>query len=95
MMNLKDQAEAELMQSYWDRREQAVAMRERGATYLQIGEHLGVTRERARQMVMMQQRILRWGRKPPLRLWQEQQSRKTYRDWLTVGGKSERLLREG
>jgi DNA-directed RNA polymerase sigma subunit (sigma70/sigma32) len=43
------------------RREHAWRLRKDGLTYQEIGERLGVTRERVRQMVAKHERILKWG----------------------------------
>lgn len=82
------------LQGHWLRREQAVAWREAGETFARIGERLGVTPGRARQMVEKQLMLHRWGCCSPLERWHAQLRRIDTRDWLTVSRKSERILRE-
>lgn len=45
-----------LGQRNWQRYEMALSLRERGMSYAQIGREMGVTRERARQMVKTAER---------------------------------------
>lgn len=53
-------------QAAWERAARALIMRGGGMTYAEIGEEFGVTRNRARQIVLKIEMVRRWGRPNPI-----------------------------
>ena len=64
-----DETEMLQRQIAWDRRRQAVRMRECGLTFKEVGERLGITGNRARQLVERQKYFMAKKQRSPLELY--------------------------